>query len=181
MVPSSDISNTGVKAANNLSKLSKSATNNLKERWKASIKQHQRAISNIGKFSEGASNQRKEAWKEEIKNIQQIRQDISAPQQAGQTELFSGLRSGKTRMQKHRDENPELNQLRQQLYDNNRGQLQLSGVEKAAKIARIQEIVAQNKVMKEQGQGPKLGRPAGGQAAKTRSDKGIPRGPPKKK
>ena len=34
--------------------------------------------------------------------------------------------------------------------------------------------------MKEQGHGPKLGRPAGGQAAKTRSDKGIPRGPPKK-
>ena len=80
-------------------------------------------------------------------------------------------------MQKHRDENPELNQLRQQLYDNNRGQLQLSGVEKAAKIERIQQIVAQNRAMKEQGQGAKLGRPAGGQAAKTRSDKGIPRGP----
>ena len=102
-------------------------------------------------------------------------------QQTGQAELFGGLRSGKTRMQKHRDENPELNQLRQQLSDNKRGQLQLSDNQKAAKIARIQEIVAQNKVMKEQGQGPKLGRPAGGQAAKTRSDKGIPRGSPKKK
>ena len=72
-------------------------------------------ISNFGKLSKGSTQNRKEAWKEEIKNIQQIRQDISAPQQAGQTELFGGLRSGKTRMQKHRDENPELNQLRQQL------------------------------------------------------------------
>ena len=94
-------------------------------------------ISNFGKLSKGSTQNRKEAWKEEIKNIQQIRQDISAPQQAGQTELFGGLRSGKTRMQKHRDENPELNQLRQQLYDNNRGQLQLSDIEKAAKIGTL--------------------------------------------
>ena len=45
----------------------------------------------------------------------------------------------------------------------------------------IAAMRAQNDAMREKGEGPKEGRPPGIQGAKTRSDKGMPRGPLNKK
>lgn len=66
-----------------------------------------------------------------------------------------------TRMQLHRERNPELTQLRQQKSDSKRGKIQLTDTEAAAIDARIEQLVAQNKAEKAKGIGPKLGRPEG--------------------
>ena len=124
----------------------------------------QRITNNLGQLVTNAS----------AANRQQIRQNIAATQQTGQQELFGGLRSG-TRMQIHREANPELTQLRNQLSDNKRGKLQLSDSQKSAINKRIDELVAENKAKRETGEGAKLGRPPGVQAARPRSDKGKPR------
>ena len=64
-----------------------------------------------------------------------------------------------TRMQLHRERNPELTQLRQQLSDNKRGKTQLTETQLIGIQTRIQQLVAQNKAEKAKGTGPKLGRP----------------------
>jgi hypothetical protein len=64
-----------------------------------------------------------------------------------------------SRMQLHRERNPELTHLRQQISDFKRRKLQLSDTEKAGIETRIQQLVEINKALKDKGQGPKLGRP----------------------
>ena len=64
-----------------------------------------------------------------------------------------------SRMQLHRERNPELTQLRQQLSDNRRGRLQLTDTQKEGIKTRIQQLVETNKALRAKGQGPKLGRP----------------------
>ena len=66
-----------------------------------------------------------------------------------------------SRMQLHRERNPELTQLRQQISDNARGKLQLTDVQKAGIKTRIEQLVEINKALKAKGTGPKLGRPKG--------------------
>ena len=66
-----------------------------------------------------------------------------------------------SRMQLHRERNPELTQLRQQISDNARGRLQLTDLQKEGIKTRIEQLVAQNKALKAKGIGPKLGRPPG--------------------
>jgi hypothetical protein len=64
-------------------------------------------------------------------------------------------------MQLHRERNPELTQLRQQISDFKRSKTQLSDIQKTRIETRIQQLVEINKALKAKGQGPKLGRPAG--------------------
>jgi hypothetical protein len=83
--------------------------------------------------------------------------------------LRTGTRSGaaftatneqlKSRLEVHRERNPELTQLRNQISDFKRGKVQLSDIQKAGIETRIAQLVEINKKLKAQGQGPKLGRP----------------------
>ena len=85
--------------------------------------------------------------------------------------LFGGTRSGAafsateaqlrapSRMELHRERNPELTQLRGQISDFKRGKLQLSDIQKSGIETRIQQLVEINKSLKAKGTGPKLGRP----------------------
>ena len=89
------------------------------------------------------------------------------------TQLQTGTRSGAaftateaqlrapSRMDLHRERNPELTQLRGQISDYKRGKLQLSDTTKSAIETRIQQLVEINKALKAKGQGPKVGRPTG--------------------
>ena len=83
--------------------------------------------------------------------------------------LGTGTRSGaaftatneqlKTRLDVHRERNPELTQLRGQISDFKRGKLQLSEIQKSGIETRIQQLVEINKALRAKNQGPKLGRP----------------------
>ena len=64
-----------------------------------------------------------------------------------------------SRMQLHRERNPELTQLRQQLSDHNRGRTELTTTQLERIKTRIQQLVDINKALKAKGEGPKLGRP----------------------
>ena len=142
---------------NNIAKLSKGATDDLKDRWKQSIQQQQTAISNFGQLTQGLKQQQ-----------HQQRMGIASMQP---TQLQTGTRSGAaftateaqlrapSRMELHRERNPELTQLRGQISDYKRGQLQLSDIQKSGIETRIQQLVEINKALKAKGTGPKLGRP----------------------
>ena len=148
------------KVANNLGKLSEGATNNLKEGWKGAIKQHQSSVSNFGKLTHGLQQQQ-----------HQQRLDAAAIRPADILGVSGSTRGGAkfgateaqlnapSRMQLHRERNPELTQLRQQISDNTRGKLQLTDVQKAGIKTRIEQLVEINKALKAKGAGPKLGRP----------------------
>ena len=56
-----------------------------------------------------------------------------------------------SRMELHRERNPELTQLRGQLSDNKRGKLQLSDITKSAIETRIKQLVEINKALKAKG------------------------------
>jgi hypothetical protein len=142
----------------NFGKFSKAATTDLKQRWKQSVQQQQTSISNFGQLTYG------------LKQQQQQQRLGAASMQPMQLE--AGTRSGAaftateaqlnapSRMQLHRERNPELTQLRQQRSDFKRGKTQLSDIQKAGIETRIQQLVEINKVLKANGAGPKLGRPA---------------------
>ena len=85
-------------------------------------------------------------------------------------DIGSGTRSGaaftatneqlKTRLDVHRERNPELTTLRQNISDFKRGKLQLSEIQKSGIETRIQQLVEINKALRAKNQGPKLGRPS---------------------
>jgi hypothetical protein len=62
-------------------------------------------------------------------------------------------------MQLHRERNPELTQLRQQLSDFKRGKTQLSDIQVGGIETRIQQLVEINKALRKKGMGPQVGRP----------------------
>ena len=145
------------KAANKLLKLSKGATEDLKDKWKQTIKQHQRATSNFGQLTRGLQQEQ---------HMQRLgAASVQPVQQQGGTR--SGAAFGATqeqlnapsRMQLHRERNPELTQLRQQLSDHNRGRTELTTTQLERIKTRIQQLVDINKALKAKGEGPKLGRP----------------------
>jgi hypothetical protein len=142
----------------NFGKLSKGASDDLKERWVESIKGEQsrrKKISNFAKLTTGLKQQQ-----------HQHRLGIASVQPMS---LETGTRSGaaftatneqlKTRLELHKERNPELTKLRGQISDFKRGKVQLSDIQKAGIETRIQQLVEINKKLKAQGQGPKLGRP----------------------
>jgi hypothetical protein len=65
-----------------------------------------------------------------------------------------------TRLQLHKERNPELTLLRGQISDFKRGKLPLSDIQKAGIETRIAQLVEINKVLRDKGHGAKLGRPA---------------------
>ena len=144
---------------NNIAKLSKGATDDLKDRWKQSIQQQQTSISNFGQLTQG------------LKQQQHQQRMGAASMQPMQ--LQTGTRSGAaftateaqlmapSRMELHRQRNPELTQLRGKVSDYKRGKLQLSDIEKSGIETRIEQLVQINKTLKAKGQGPKVGRPPG--------------------
>ena len=144
---------------NNIAKLSKGVTDDLKDRWKQSIQQQQTAISNFGQLTQG------------LKQQQHQQRMGAASMQPMQ--LQTGTRSGAaftateaqlmapSRMELHRQRNPELTQLRGKVSDYKRGKLQLSDIEKSGIETRIEQLVEINKALKAKGAGPKLGRPQG--------------------
>jgi hypothetical protein len=143
----------------NFGKLSKGASDDLKERWVESIKGEQsrrKKISNFAKLTTGLKQQQ-----------HQQRLGIASVQPMS---LETGTRSGaaftatneqlKTRLDVHRERNPELTQLRGQISDFKRGKLQLSEIQKSGIETRIQQLVEINKALRAKNQGPKLGRPS---------------------
>ena len=144
---------------NNIAKLSKGVTDDLKDRWKQSIQQQQTSISNFGQLTQG------------LKQQQHQQRMGAASMQPMQ--LQTGTRSGAaftateaqlmapSRMELHRQRNPELTQLRGKVSDYKRGKIQLSDIEKSGIETRIEQLVQINKTLKAKGQGPKVGRPPG--------------------
>ena len=145
----------------NLGKLSKAATTDLKECWIESIQETQarrKKISNFGKLTLGLQ-QQKQQQRLGAASMQPIQLQTGTRSGAAFTATDAQL-NAPSRMQLHRERNPELTQLRQQISDFKRGKLQLSDIQKAGIETRIQQLVEINKALKAKGQGPKLGRPA---------------------
>ena len=145
------------KTANKLLKLSQGATNELKERWKSSVKQHQQNVSKFGQLTHGLQ---KEQFRQrlDIASIQPVQ--LQGGTRSGAA--FSATReqlNAPSRMQLHRERNPELTQLRQQLSDFKRGKTQLSDIQVGGIETRIQQLVEINKALRKKGMGPQVGRP----------------------
>ena len=150
------------RVANNLGKLAKGSTDKLKQAWKQATEQHRKTTSNFGQLTQRLQQQQ-----------HQQRLDAAAIRPADILGVGGTTRTGTafgateaqlnapSRMQLHRERNPELTQLRQQISDNARGRLQLTDLQKEGIKTRIQQLVEINKALKAKGQGPKLGRPEG--------------------
>jgi len=144
---------------NNIAKLSKGATDDLKDRWKQSIQQQQTAISNFGQLTQGLKQQQHQQ-RMGVASMQPMQLQTGKRSGAAFTATEAQLRAP-SRMELHRERNPELTQLRGQISDYKRGQLQLSDIQKSGIETRIQQLVETNKALKAKGTGPKLGRPTG--------------------
>jgi len=82
------------------------------------------------------------------------------------------------RIAEHRKANPDLHKAMNKLQDIKRGRQSASPQEVQRLEESIKEMQAKNEAVRQAGGGKKLGRPAGIQGAKSRSDKGKQRGPP---
>jgi hypothetical protein len=145
------------KTANKLLKLSQGATNELKERWKSSVKQHQQNVSKFGQLTHKLQ-QEQSRQRLDIASIQPVQ--LQGGTRSGAA--FSATReqlNAPSRMQLHRERNPELTQLRQQLSDFKRGKTQLSDIQVGGIETRIQQLVEINKALRKKGMGPQVGRP----------------------
>jgi len=145
------------KTANKLLKLSQGATNELKERWKSSVKQHQQNVSKFGQLTHKLQ-QEQSRQRLDIASIQPVQ--LQGGTRSGAA--FSTTReqlNAPSRMQLHRERNPELTQLRQQLSDFKRGKTQLSDIQVGGIETRIQQLVEINKALRKKGMGPQVGRP----------------------
>ena len=78
----------------------------------------------------------------------------------------------------YRKANPDLHKAMNKLQDIKRGRQSASPQEVQRLEESIKEMQAKNEAARPAGGGKKIGRPAGIQDAKSRSDKGKLRGPP---
>ena len=166
------------RVVNNLGELSKSATNDLKGKWKEAIKGERKRRQTISNFGELASRTQTAS-----------RQHMLSTRETGLEDLFGA--AGVTRQQtpytasttlqnmaRYREANPDLIRAMTRLKDIRRNKIyNVSSQEIQALEESIAAIRAQNESMREKKEGPKKGRPPGIQGAKTSSDKGKPRGP----
>ena len=84
------------------------------------------------------------------------------------------------RIAEYRAANPDLHKAMNKLQDIRRGKISASSQEVQGLEESIKEMQAKNEAVRQAG-GKQLGRPAGIQGAKTRADKGVPKGAPKPK